>query len=217
MRWMRFRPRGTLRDVAWCVSGRLSCEADQSFRCHRNPGAIQLAWRRARGVVLPGDRSPSQRRPPLELPPVTSPQTIRPPSILALRVQHCWTGSGASTTSQNRGRSSASTQWPSPDATAPCTGPWRSSQAVAAKGMKPMVGVETYVARREHARQGRQGRQPALPSRAAGREWEGYKNLCRLITDAHLDGYYYKASHRPRHPGQVSKGLIGSSACLVAR
>ena len=44
--------------------------------------------------------------------------------------------------------------------------------------------------------------------------WEGYQNLCRLITDAHLDGYYYKPRIDHERLAKHSKGLIGLSACL---
>ena len=42
----------------------------------------------------------------------------------------------------------------------------------------------------------------------------GYQNLCRLVTDAHLDGYYYKPRIDREHLARYSEGLIGLSACL---
>ena len=42
----------------------------------------------------------------------------------------------------------------------------------------------------------------------------GYQNLCRLITDAHIDGYYYKPRIDREHLAKYSEGLIGLSACL---
>ncbi len=42
----------------------------------------------------------------------------------------------------------------------------------------------------------------------------GYRNLCRLVTDAHLDGYYYKPRIDREHLARYSQGLIGLSACL---
>ena len=87
-------------------------------------------------------------------------------------------------------------------------------QAVAAKGMKPIVGVETYVARRSmRDKDGKADSQPYhLVLLAAS--WEGYQNLCRLVTDAHLDGYYYRPRIDREHLARHSKGLIGLSACL---
>src|SRR5262245_16197604 len=46
------------------------------------------------------------------------------------------------------------------------------------------------------------------------RDWTGYLNLCRLVTDAHLDGYYYKPRIDREHLARHSAGLIGLSACL---
>ena len=42
----------------------------------------------------------------------------------------------------------------------------------------------------------------------------GYQNLCRLVTDAHIDGYYYKPRIDREHLAKHSKGLVGLSACL---
>ena len=88
------------------------------------------------------------------------------------------------------------------------------TQAVAAKGMKPIIGVETYVARRSmHDKEGKADSQPYHLVLLA-ENWEGYQNLCRLITDAHLEGYYYKPRIDHEILARYSKGLIGSSACL---
>ena len=42
----------------------------------------------------------------------------------------------------------------------------------------------------------------------------GYKNLCRLVTAAHKDGFYYKPRIDKEILRQHSEGLIGLSACL---
>ena len=63
-------------------------------------------------------------------------------------------------------------------------------------------------------RQGGQGRRPALPPDPARPGLRGYQNLCRLVTDAHIDGYYYKPRIDREHLAQYSEGLIGLSACL---
>jgi DNA polymerase-3 subunit alpha len=87
-------------------------------------------------------------------------------------------------------------------------------QAVAAKGMKPIVGVETYVARR--SMRDKEGKADSQPFHLVllAENWEGYQNLCRLITDAHLEGYYYKPRIDHDILARYSKGLIASSACL---
>jgi DNA polymerase-3 subunit alpha len=87
-------------------------------------------------------------------------------------------------------------------------------QAVAAKGIKPIVGVETYVARR--SMRDKEGKADSQPFHLVllAENWDGYQNLCRLITDAHLEGYYYKPRIDREHLARYSKGLIGLSACL---
>ena len=88
------------------------------------------------------------------------------------------------------------------------------TNATTAKGIKPIVGVETYVARR--SMRDKEGKADSQPFHLVllAENWEGYQNLCRLITDAHLDGYYYKPRIDHEHLAKYSKGLIGLSACL---
>ena len=87
-------------------------------------------------------------------------------------------------------------------------------QAARAKGIKPIIGVETYVARR--SMRDKEGKADAQPFHLVllARDLVGYRNLCRLLTDAHLDGYYYKPRIDREHLARHAQGLIGLSACL---
>ncbi len=87
-------------------------------------------------------------------------------------------------------------------------------QACATKGIKPIIGVETYVARR--SMRDKEGKTDANPYHLIllARDWDGYLNLCRLITDAHVDGYYYKPRIDRDLLARHAKGLVGLSACL---
>jgi DNA polymerase-3 subunit alpha len=87
-------------------------------------------------------------------------------------------------------------------------------QACQVAGIKPIVGVETYVARRSMT--DREGKADDKPYHLVllARDWRGYQNLCRLITHAHLDGYYYKPRIDKELLARHSEGLIGLSACL---
>ena len=88
------------------------------------------------------------------------------------------------------------------------------TQAVSAKGMKPIIGIETYIARRSmHDKEGKADSQPFHLILLA-ENWEGYQNLCKLATAAHLEGYYYKPRLDHEIIAKYSKGLIGLSACL---
>ena len=87
-------------------------------------------------------------------------------------------------------------------------------QAATQRGIKPIIGVETYVARRSMT--DRDGRADAQPYHLVllAKDWTGYQNLCRIITDAHLQGYYYKPRIDRDYLAQHAEGLIGMSACL---
>ncbi len=82
------------------------------------------------------------------------------------------------------------------------------------KGIKPIIGMEAYVAPRGiHVKQGREEKQTYHMVLLA-KDLEGYHNLCKLHTVAALEGFYYK----PRIDHELlkahSRGLIGTSACL---
>lgn len=83
-----------------------------------------------------------------------------------------------------------------------------------AAGIKPIIGVETYVSRRgRFDKEGKMDSEPYHLLLLAKNE-AGYKNLLQLITHAHLEGYYYK----PRIDWELlqtyHEGLICLSACL---
>ena len=46
------------------------------------------------------------------------------------------------------------------------------------------------------------------------KDFEGYQNLCKLVSDAHLNGVYYKPRTDIEKLAQYSKGLIGLSGCI---
>lgn len=83
-------------------------------------------------------------------------------------------------------------------------------------GIKPILGVETYVARTN-----RFERDPRLEGHGKpfhlvllAKNFTGYRNLVSLVTTAHLDGYYYRPRMDKEILRQHSEGLIALSACL---
>ena len=87
-------------------------------------------------------------------------------------------------------------------------------QAATKAGIKPIIGVETYVARRSMTdKEGKADSQPFHLVLLAT-DMTGYQNLCRLVTDAHIDGYYYKPRIDREHLAKHSEGLVALSACL---
>ncbi len=83
-----------------------------------------------------------------------------------------------------------------------------------AAGIKPIIGVETYVARRSRFdREGKIDTDPYHLILLAKNE-TGYKNLMKLVTHAHLEGYYYKPRIDWELLTEHHDGLICTSGCL---
>lgn len=85
-----------------------------------------------------------------------------------------------------------------------------------AAGIRPIIGCEAYMAhgsmfeRRREEETGSQANHQLLLCETN----EGYANLMRLISMAHLQGFYYKPRIDLDVLSQYSKGLIASSSCL---
>lgn len=86
-----------------------------------------------------------------------------------------------------------------------------------AAGLKPIIGVETYVARR--SRLDKEGKIDTDPYHLVllAKNDVGYRNLLKLVTAAHLDGYYYKPRIDWELLTQHHEGLICLSACLAGQ
>ncbi|MBV9470639.1 MAG: DNA polymerase III subunit alpha, partial [Abitibacteriaceae bacterium] len=89
-------------------------------------------------------------------------------------------------------------------------------QACKDQGIKPIIGVETYVAPRKHT-----DKDPHLDSQKNthhltlwAKNETGYKNMVKLITQANLHGFYYKPRVDHELLAEYSEGLICGSACL---
>ena len=91
-------------------------------------------------------------------------------------------------------------------------------QAARAKGIKPIIGCEVYVApgSRLEKKPGSGSRDLYHHLGLLARDEIGYKNLIRLTTEAHLDGYYYKPRIDKEILAKYSAGLIGMSGCLAS-
>lgn len=84
-----------------------------------------------------------------------------------------------------------------------------------AAGIKPIIGVETYVARRSHKdKEGKMDTEPYHLVLLAKND-VGYRNLMKLVTIAHLDGFYYKPRIDWALLEKYHEGIICLSACLA--
>lgn len=88
-------------------------------------------------------------------------------------------------------------------------------QKAKAKNIKPIIGVEAYVASgsRHNKTPGTNDRRNHLILLAKNNT--GYKNLIKLTTLAHLEGFYYKPRIDKEILRENSEGLIASSACMA--
>ena len=91
-------------------------------------------------------------------------------------------------------------------------------QAAREKGIKPIVGCEVYVApgSRLEKKSGTGGRDAYHHLVLLAKDEAGYKNLIRLTTAAHLEGYYYKPRIDKELLAAHKEGLIALSGCLAS-
>lgn len=89
-------------------------------------------------------------------------------------------------------------------------------KAARARGIKPIIGCEFYVARgsRFDRKQGGKEESPYHLVLLA-ENMSGYKNLLQLVTKAYLEGFYYKPRIDLELLAQHADGLIGLSGCLA--
>jgi len=88
------------------------------------------------------------------------------------------------------------------------------------KGIKPIIGCEVYVApgSRLEKKTGSTGggRDVYHHLGLLAKDTTGYKNLVKLTTAAHLEGYYYKPRIDKEILAKHSEGLIAMSGCLAS-
>ena len=83
------------------------------------------------------------------------------------------------------------------------------------RGIKPIMGCEIYMARRsrfdkEHVYDNEPNHLVLLAENLIG-----YKNLMKIVSKAHLEGFYYKPRADYELLDQYSEGIIALSACLA--
>ncbi|HEX4121627.1 MAG TPA: DNA polymerase III subunit alpha [Verrucomicrobiae bacterium] len=91
-------------------------------------------------------------------------------------------------------------------------------QAALNKGIKPIIGCEVYVApgSRLEKKAATGGRDAYHHLGLLAKDETGYKNLVRLATAAHLEGYYYKPRIDKELLTAHKEGLIAMSGCLAS-
>src|SRR5579862_2934618 len=81
-------------------------------------------------------------------------------------------------------------------------------------GIKPIVGCELYVCKKDDHRAPPEGDTYNHLLVLAENE-EGYRNLIKITSEASMHGFYYKPRISKKFLADHSKGLIGLSGCLA--
>src|SRR5436190_3304162 len=91
-------------------------------------------------------------------------------------------------------------------------------QAAREQGIKPIIGCEVYVApgSRLEKKTSSGGRDVYNHLVLLAKDETGYKNLIKLTTAAHLEGYYYKPRIDKEILAAHKEGLIALSGCLAS-
>ena len=91
-------------------------------------------------------------------------------------------------------------------------------EAAGQKGIKPIIGCEVYVApgSRFEKKTSSGGRDVYHHLVLLAKDERGYKNLIKLSTAAHLEGYYYKPRIDKELLAMHKDGLIALSGCLAS-
>ncbi len=86
------------------------------------------------------------------------------------------------------------------------------------KGVKPIIGCEVYVApgSRLEKKSSTGGKDVYNHLVLLAKDEVGYKNLVKLTTSAHLEGYYYKPRIDKEILATHKEGLIALSGCLAS-
>lgn len=80
-------------------------------------------------------------------------------------------------------------------------------------GVKPIVGCELYICKKDDHRAAPEGDNYNHLIVLAESD-EGYRNLVKIVSEASLHGFYYKPRVSKKFLAEHSKGLIGLSGCL---
>ena len=81
------------------------------------------------------------------------------------------------------------------------------------KKVKPIYGCEVYFTTDDELR--RNGKPPLYHLLLLAKNNEGYVNLMKLVSESHVDNFYYKPRTTFAMLQKYGKGIIGASACLA--
>ncbi|HAW97185.1 MAG TPA: DNA polymerase III subunit alpha, partial [Opitutae bacterium] len=83
------------------------------------------------------------------------------------------------------------------------------------RGIKPIIGCEGYMVT-DHKNDEKPGREnhKSYHIGMLAKTYEGYQNLSKVVSDAHVDGFYYRPRTDLETLAEFSEGLIGFTGCM---
>ncbi|HEX7055717.1 MAG TPA: DNA polymerase III subunit alpha [Bacilli bacterium] len=84
-------------------------------------------------------------------------------------------------------------------------------------GIKPIIGCEMYMATGSLKEKASRAEQPTTHLTLLAKNEQGYRNLLKLVSIAHLEGFYYKPRIDFAHLSAHAEGLICLSGCMSSR
>ena len=82
-------------------------------------------------------------------------------------------------------------------------------------GIKPIIGCEVYIARDTRVNRNA-GEKSTYHLVLLAKNQTGYRNLIKLTTKAHLEGFYYKPRLEKEMLAEYHQGLIALSSCIAS-
>ena len=82
-------------------------------------------------------------------------------------------------------------------------------------GIKPIIGCEGYLVT-DHKNDERPGREnhKSYHIGMVAKNYKGYQNLSKVVSDAHVDGFYYRPRTDLETLAEHAEGLIGFTGCM---
>lgn len=82
------------------------------------------------------------------------------------------------------------------------------------KEIKPIIGAEIYVARKDYTQKNFDNGNETDHLTLLASSFEGYQNLMKLLSEASINGFYYRPRVDKKLLKKYSKGLIALSGCM---
>ncbi len=83
-------------------------------------------------------------------------------------------------------------------------------------GINPIIGIETYLAKRRMQNKDAQKDKDRFHMLLLAQNQAGYRNLLQIASTAQLEGYYYKPRIDRAFMAEYSEGLIATTGCMAA-